>query len=61
VNRGYFTKADRKAYAAWLGRRSYRARLDRLGLARLQAIARENGKKGGRPPKKRAAGRKKGG
>ena len=37
--------------AAWMGRRSYRVRLERFGLERLQAIARENGRKGGRPRK----------
>jgi hypothetical protein len=36
-------------FTSWLGKRSYKARLDRLGLNRLQEIARENGKKGGRP------------
>jgi hypothetical protein len=35
--------------ASWMGRRSYKVRLERLGIARLQDIARENGKKGGRP------------
>lgn len=35
--------------ASWLGKRSYRARLERFGLERLQEIARENGKLGGRP------------
>jgi hypothetical protein len=35
--------------ASLMGRRSYKARLERLGLERLQDIARENGKKGGRP------------
>jgi hypothetical protein len=47
--------------ARLLGRRSYPARLERLGLERLQEIARENGKKGGRPKssaKKQAKGRK---
>lgn len=48
---GPLTKAERREFARWLGRRSYAARLERLGLARLQAIARENGKKGGRPRK----------
>jgi hypothetical protein len=38
--------------ASLLGKRSYRARLERFGIERLQEIARENGKKGGRPPKK---------
>ena len=37
--------------ASLMGRRSYQARLKRLGIERLRAIARENGKKGGRPPK----------
>jgi hypothetical protein len=32
-----------------MGRRGYRVRLERFGLERLQEIARENGKKGGRP------------
>ena len=45
------TKQQRRDYAAWMGRRSYRARLERLGLERLQEIARENGKLGGRPRK----------
>jgi hypothetical protein len=35
--------------ASLMGKRSYRARLERFGLEHLQAIARENGKKGGRP------------
>ena len=38
--------------ASLMGKRSYRARLERLGIERLRDIARENGKKGGRPPKK---------
>jgi hypothetical protein len=37
--------------ASLMGKRSYRARLERFGIERLQEIARENGKKGGRPPK----------
>jgi hypothetical protein len=40
--------------ASLMGQRSYRARLERLGIERIRAIARENGKKGGRPPKKGA-------
>jgi hypothetical protein len=32
-----------------LGKRSYQVRLKRLGIKRIQEIARENGKKGGRP------------
>jgi len=47
------TKAQRRA--SWLGKRSYRARLSRLGLARIQEIARENGKHGGRPRKQKGA------
>jgi hypothetical protein len=35
-----------------MGKRSYQARLKKFGLKRLQEIARDNGKKGGRPPKK---------
>lgn len=45
------TKAELQRYASWLGKRSYKARLQTLGLERLQEIARENGKKGGRPKK----------
>ncbi len=42
-------KSDIEQFASWLGKRSYKARLERLGIERLQEIARENGKKGGRP------------
>jgi hypothetical protein len=38
--------------ASLLGKRSYEARLRRLGIARLREIARQNGKLGGRPPKR---------
>ncbi len=38
--------------ASLMGKRSYRARLKHLGIERIREIARENGKKGGRPPKK---------
>jgi hypothetical protein len=55
--RSPLTKTERSEFARWLGQRSYEARLERLGLKRIQAIARENGKKGGRPPKKREAKR----
>jgi hypothetical protein len=34
---------------SWMGKLSYSARLERLGIERLREIARENGKKGGRP------------
>jgi hypothetical protein len=32
-----------------MGKRSYQVRLERLGLERIQQVARENGKLGGRP------------
>ena len=38
-------------FTSWLGKRSYAARVDRLGIERIREIARQNGKKGGRPPK----------
>lgn len=54
-------KSDIKAFTSWLGKRSYKARLKRLGLERIQEIARENGKNGGRPKgsEKQQARRKK--
>jgi hypothetical protein len=48
------TKDELRQFTSWLGKRSYKARLARLGLDRIQLIARENGKMGGRPPKKKA-------
>ena len=45
------TQTEIKRYTSWLGKRSYQSRLERLGIERLQEIARENGKKGGRPRK----------
>jgi hypothetical protein len=42
-------QSDIREFTSWLGKRSYKARLERLGLERLQEIARENGKLGGRP------------
>ena len=41
-----------KKFTSWLGKRSYEVRVQRLGIERIREIARENGKKGGRPPKK---------
>jgi len=38
--------------ASLMGKRSYVARLERLGIERIREIARTNGKKGGRPPTK---------
>jgi hypothetical protein len=46
------TKKEIQHFTSWLGRRSYKARLKRFGIERLQEIARENGKEGGRPRKK---------
>jgi hypothetical protein len=43
---------------SWMGKRSYAARLERLGIERLQEIAQENGKKGGRPRKQKKAAQK---
>lgn len=45
-------KNDIRRFTSWLGKRSYAARLEHLGIERIREIARENGKKGGRPPKK---------
>lgn len=42
-------KSDIQKFTSYLGKRSYKARVERLGIERIQAIARENGKKGGRP------------
>ena len=41
-----------REFTSWLGKKSYEARLKRLGIERIKAIARENGKLGGRPRKK---------
>lgn len=46
------TQQEIKMFTSWLGKRSYAARVERLGIDRIRAIARENGKKGGRPPEK---------
>lgn len=45
-------KSKASEAASTLGKRSYRARLERFGIERIREIARENGRKGGRPPKK---------
>jgi hypothetical protein len=44
-------RRELREFTSWLGKRSYRARLERLGIERIRKIARENGKKGGRPKK----------
>ena len=43
--------------ASLMGKLSYRARVQRFGIERIREIARENGKKGGRPPKRKDGGR----
>jgi hypothetical protein len=46
------TKRELREFTSWLGKRSYRSRLERLGLERIQQIARENGNQSkGRPLK----------
>lgn len=45
------TKRELREFTSWLGKRSYKARLERLGLERIQEIARKNGEQGGRPRK----------
>ncbi len=52
------TKAEMKRFTSWMGKRSYKARLERFGIERIREIARENGKRGGRP---KGSGKKKGG
>lgn len=47
------TNTELLKFTSWLGKRSYAARVDRLGMERIREIARENGKKGGRPPKEK--------
>jgi len=43
------TREQIHAVASWMGRRSYEVRLQRIGIERIREIARQNGKKGGRP------------
>jgi galactokinase/mevalonate kinase-like predicted kinase len=45
------TQAELRRFTSWLGKRSYESRVNRLGIERIREIARENGKKGGRPSK----------
>jgi len=45
------TKSEVRQFTSWLGKRSYKTRLERFGIERLREIARENGKLGGRPKK----------
>jgi hypothetical protein len=44
-------KPELRQFTSWLGKRSYKARLEKLGIERIREIARVNGRKGGRPPK----------
>lgn len=43
--------------ASLMGKRSYQARVKRLGIERIRQIARQNGKKGGRPPRQKKGGK----
>lgn len=45
-------QSEIQRFTSWLGKRSYAARVERLGIERIREIARENGKKGGRPLQK---------
>lgn len=45
-------KTNLSRAASLMGQQSYRARLERLGIQRIREVARENGKKGGRPPER---------
>lgn len=51
------TQTDLQRFTSWLGKRSYEARVQRLGIERIREIARQNGKKGGRPPNKKRGGK----
>jgi hypothetical protein len=53
-------KDELRRFTSWLGKRSYKARVKRLGIERIREIARENGRKGGRP-KRRGNERESGG
>jgi hypothetical protein len=50
-------KGDIQKFTSWLGKRSYAARVERLGIERIREIARENGRKGGRPSKQKKGGK----
>jgi hypothetical protein len=52
------TKSELRQFTSWLGKRSYKARLESLGIERIREIARENGKLGGRPKQSIPKGRK---
>jgi hypothetical protein len=43
-------KKEIRRFTSWLGKRGWKARLEKQGLERIREIARENGRKfGGRP------------
>src|SRR5271165_5252747 len=42
-------QSEIKQFTSWLGKRSYKAHVERFGLERIQEIGRENGKRGRRP------------
>jgi hypothetical protein len=44
-------RSELKKFTSWLGKRSYAARIESLGIERIREIARENGRLGGRPKK----------
>jgi hypothetical protein len=43
------TRKEISDAASIMGKRGYRSKVEKLGIDRIQAIARKNGKKGGRP------------
>lgn len=45
------TKADISRAASAMGKKAWRVRLEVQGIEDIRRIARENGKRGGRPPK----------
>jgi hypothetical protein len=49
-------KSSISSAASLLGRRSYQARLERLGIERIREIARQNGSKSEGRPRKRQDG-----
>ena len=51
------SKRDISEAAAAMARKGYKRRLELYGLERIQQIARENGRKGGRPPKSAKEGK----
>jgi len=50
-------RSELRKFTSWLGKRSYAARVQRLGIERIREIARQNGRKGGRPAKRKAGER----